>query len=133
MYAPVGGSLGASVVVAALPLLVVALLLGVWRAPAWRAASFSLAAALGAALLVYGMPGGVRSGGDLLRRGLRPVPDRMAGVFGQVDPAHDWTAAPHHLSHPACGWGSALGEPQDSPGVEAVGAAALSRQRLRSA
>lgn len=50
------GSLGVSVIVAALPLLVVALLLGVWRAPAWRAATFSLLAALGVAVLVYGMP-----------------------------------------------------------------------------
>ena len=56
VYAPVGGSLGLSVAAAALPLLVVALLLGVWRAPAWRAALFSLVAALGVAVLVYGMP-----------------------------------------------------------------------------
>ena len=43
VYAPVAGSLGLSVIVASLPLLVVALLLGVWRAPAWKAASLSLA------------------------------------------------------------------------------------------
>src|SRR5436309_7108714 len=56
VYNPVAGSLVLSVVAAGLPLLVMALLLGVWRAPAWRAASLSLAAAFGVAVLVYGMP-----------------------------------------------------------------------------
>lgn len=56
VYAPIAGSLGVSVVFAALPLLVVALMLGVWRAPAWRAAAFALVAALAVALFVYGMP-----------------------------------------------------------------------------
>jgi hypothetical protein len=36
VYAPVAGSLGLSVIVASLPLLVVALLLGVWRAQRGR-------------------------------------------------------------------------------------------------
>ncbi len=56
VYAPIAGSIGLSVVAAGLPLLVVALLLGVWRAPAWRAASLSLLTAIGVAVLVYGMP-----------------------------------------------------------------------------
>ena len=56
IYAPLAGSLGLSVLAAALPLLVVALLLGVWRAPAWRAAAVSLAVACLVAVLVYGMP-----------------------------------------------------------------------------
>src|SRR6185436_1852669 len=56
VYAPVAGSLGLSVIVASLPLLVVALLLGVWRAPAWKAASLSLATAFGVGVLVYRMP-----------------------------------------------------------------------------
>src|SRR5262245_35887974 len=55
-YAPIAGSLAWSVAVAALPLVVVALMLGIWRAPAWRAASVALAAALGVATLGYGMP-----------------------------------------------------------------------------
>lgn len=55
-YTPVAGSLGPSVVAACLPLLVVGLLLGVWRAPAWRAASLSLVTAFLVAVLVYGMP-----------------------------------------------------------------------------
>jgi lactate permease len=56
VYTPVGGSLALSVAVAGFPLLVVALLLGVWRAPAWRAALFSLVAAFGVAVFAYGMP-----------------------------------------------------------------------------
>ena len=56
VYAPVAGSIGLSVIAAGLPLLVVALLLGIWRAPAWRAASLSLLTALIVAVLVYRMP-----------------------------------------------------------------------------
>ena len=56
VYAPVNGSAALSAIVAAFPLLVVALLLGVWRAPAWRAASFALAAAFAVAVIAYGMP-----------------------------------------------------------------------------
>ncbi len=55
-YTPVGGSLAFSVFAASIPLVVVALLLGVWRASAWRAASLSLLAALAVAVFVYGMP-----------------------------------------------------------------------------
>jgi lactate permease len=56
VYTPVAGSLALSVAVAGCPLIVVALLLGVWRAPAWRAALFSLAAAFLVAVVAYGMP-----------------------------------------------------------------------------
>jgi lactate permease len=56
IYTPIGGSLGLSVFFAALPLLVVALMLGVFRSPAWRAATLALAVALGMAIVVYGMP-----------------------------------------------------------------------------
>ena len=56
IYAPVAGSPALSAVVAGLPLIVVALLLGVWRAPAWKAASFSLVTAFAVAVFVYGMP-----------------------------------------------------------------------------
>ena len=48
-YTPIAGSLPLSVLVAAIPLVVMALLLAVWRAPAWRAASISLAAAFASA------------------------------------------------------------------------------------
>src|SRR2546425_12170328 len=56
VYDPVGGSLVLSALVAALPLVVVGLMLGVWRSPALRAASCALLAALAVALVVYGMP-----------------------------------------------------------------------------
>jgi len=56
VYSPIAGSLGLSVIAAALPLLVVAVMLGVFRSPAWRAAALALLVALGVALFVYGMP-----------------------------------------------------------------------------
>jgi lactate permease len=55
-YSPIAGSLLLSVLAAGVPLVVMAVLLGVWRAPAWRAASLSLAAAFAVAVLAYGMP-----------------------------------------------------------------------------
>ena len=55
-YTPVADSLPLSVAAAAIPLVVMALLLAVWRAPAWRAATLSLAAAFAVALFAYGMP-----------------------------------------------------------------------------
>jgi lactate permease len=54
-YTPVGGSLGVSALVAAVPVFVLLLLLGVLRKPAWLAALFGLAAAALVALGVYGM------------------------------------------------------------------------------
>lgn len=55
-YTPLAGSLGASSLVAALPIFVLLLLLGVFRKPAWMAGLSGLAAALVVAVTVYGMP-----------------------------------------------------------------------------
>ncbi len=55
-YTPLGDSLGLSVLAAALPLVVVAVMLGVFRSPAWRAATLALLTAVAVAVLVYGMP-----------------------------------------------------------------------------
>src|ERR1041385_1864081 len=55
-YTPVGGSLSASTAVAALPVLVLFLMLGVLRKPAWMSALAALGSALVVALFVYGMP-----------------------------------------------------------------------------
>jgi len=55
-YVPVGGSLGVSAPVAAIPILVLFVMLGVLRKPAWMAAMSALASALVVALAVYGMP-----------------------------------------------------------------------------
>ena len=55
-YEPLGDSLALSAPVAALPLVVLFLMLGVWRAPTWKAALAGLATALVVAIAVYGMP-----------------------------------------------------------------------------
>ncbi len=55
-YEPVAGSLALSALVAAIPIAVLFLLLGVLRKPAWLAASSALASALIVALVAYGMP-----------------------------------------------------------------------------
>jgi lactate permease len=55
-YEPVGASLGLSALVAAIPIVVLFLMLGVWRKPAWMAATTALASALIVALVAYGMP-----------------------------------------------------------------------------
>src|SRR6185503_2661908 len=55
-YEPVSGSLGVSAVVATVPILVLFLMLGVFRRPAWMSAVAALISALGIALAVYGMP-----------------------------------------------------------------------------
>jgi L-lactate transport len=57
-YTPVGGSLGVSTLVAAVPIFVLLLLLGVLRKPAWLASLFGLGAAAAVALGVYGMHAG---------------------------------------------------------------------------
>src|SRR5579864_8981348 len=54
-YTPVGGSLGVSTLIAAVPIFVLLLLLGVLRKPAWLASLFGLGAAALVALGVYGM------------------------------------------------------------------------------
>src|SRR5437870_11111928 len=55
-YEPVGGSLGLSAVVAAIPVLVLFFMLGVKRKPAWMAALTALAVAFVIALVAYHMP-----------------------------------------------------------------------------
>ena len=55
-YEPIGGSLGASAAVAAIPILVLFFMLGVLRRPAWQSAGAALVSALAVALLGYGMP-----------------------------------------------------------------------------
>src|SRR5688572_9995570 len=55
-YEPIGGSLGLSTAAAAIPILVLFVMLGILRKPAWMAAMTALASALLVALLGYGMP-----------------------------------------------------------------------------
>jgi lactate permease len=55
-YEPVGGSLALSALVAAIPIVVLFVMLGVWRKPAWMAALTALGIAFGLALFAYGMP-----------------------------------------------------------------------------
>ena len=55
-YAPLSGSLGGSAVVAAIPIVVLFLMLGVFRRPAWMSALSALVSAFVVALIAYGMP-----------------------------------------------------------------------------
>jgi lactate permease len=55
-YEPVGGSLALSALVAAIPIVALFLMLGVWRKPAWMSALAALGSALVVSLTVYGMP-----------------------------------------------------------------------------
>src|SRR5678810_42354 len=55
-YEPIGGSLGLSAPVAAIPIVVLFLMLGVRRKPAWMSAMSALGSALIIALVAYGMP-----------------------------------------------------------------------------
>ena len=55
-YEPVGGSLGLSALVAAIPIFVLFYMLGIARKPAWMAASLALVSALLVSLVAYGMP-----------------------------------------------------------------------------
>ena len=55
-YHPIGGSLTASALVAAIPIVVLFVMLGVLRKPSWMAALSALSAALLIALGAYGMP-----------------------------------------------------------------------------
>lgn len=55
-YIPLSQSLAISALVAALPIFVLLMLLGIWRRPAWQASLAGLAAAIGVAGLVYRMP-----------------------------------------------------------------------------
>jgi L-lactate transport len=55
-YTPVAGNLAVSALVAAIPIVVLFLMLGVWRKPSWMSALAALGSALVVALVVYGMP-----------------------------------------------------------------------------
>jgi lactate permease len=55
-YEPIGGSLGLSAPVAAIPIVVLFLMLGVLRKPAWMSALAALVSALIVSLAAYGMP-----------------------------------------------------------------------------
>ena len=55
-YMPVGGSLALSTPVAAIPIAVLFVMLGVFRKAAWMSALAALTSALVVALGVYGMP-----------------------------------------------------------------------------
>ena len=55
-YEPIGGSLGVSALVAAIPIIVLFVMLGVLRKPSWMSALAALASGLIVALVVYGMP-----------------------------------------------------------------------------
>jgi len=55
-YQPIGGSLGLSAIVAVIPIVVLFVMLGALRKPAWMSALAALASALIISLSVYGMP-----------------------------------------------------------------------------
>src|SRR5438876_2031154 len=56
VYAPIAGSLGVSALAAAIPIVVLFLMLGVLRKPAWSSAVAALISAFVVALAVYRMP-----------------------------------------------------------------------------
>lgn len=74
-YIPLGGSLALSATVAALPLLIILLMLGLWRKPSWLAGLTGCAVALAVALFVYGMPVGLAVSSALLgvANGILPI------------------------------------------------------------
>ena len=55
-YEPIAGSLMLSALIAAIPIVVLFLMLGLWRQATWKAALAALGSALVVALFVYGMP-----------------------------------------------------------------------------
>jgi len=55
-YEPIGGSLGVSALVAAIPIFVLFYMLGIRRMPSWQAALGACASAIVLALVAYGMP-----------------------------------------------------------------------------
>src|SRR5580704_1799513 len=57
-YTPAGGSLALSALLAAIPIFVLLVLIGVLRKPAWMASLAGLGAAIAVAAGVYGMPAG---------------------------------------------------------------------------
>src|ERR671928_2955 len=55
-YEPIAGSLGLSALVAAIPIIVLFVMLGALRRPAWMSAITALVSALIVSLAAYGMP-----------------------------------------------------------------------------
>jgi lactate permease len=55
-YQPVAGSVAASAVVAALPLIVIGVALAVWRMASWKASLLATGTAFAVAVVAYGMP-----------------------------------------------------------------------------
>jgi L-lactate transport len=74
-YLPLADSLALSTLAAAVPILVLLVLIGVMRKPAWIAALSGLAAALVIAILVYGMPVGLATSATIYGAafGLLPI------------------------------------------------------------
>ena len=74
-YEPVGSSLGLSAAVASIPILVLFLMLGLWRKPAWMAALTALGVAFVLAIVAYHMPVGlaVMSTADGAAYGIFPI------------------------------------------------------------
>src|SRR3954468_8401527 len=56
VYAPIGGSLALSAIAAAIPIVVLFIMLGALRKPAWASAVAALVSAFAVAILVYRMP-----------------------------------------------------------------------------
>ena len=89
VFDPVGDSLGLSSIFAAIPIVVLFVLLGGLKMKAHLAALIALVAALIVAIAVYGMPVGQALDSGLRGRGLRPVPDHVDRLQCAVDLQHD--------------------------------------------
>jgi lactate permease len=74
-YTPIAGSLAFSTLVAAVPIVVLLIMIGVLRKPAWMAALSGLAAALVVATVAYGMPANLAVSSALMGAafGLLPI------------------------------------------------------------
>ena len=77
VFDPVGDSLGLSSIFAAIPIVVLFVLLGGLKMKAHLAALISLVAALIVAVAVYGMPIGQALDSGARGRGLRDLPDHV--------------------------------------------------------
>src|SRR5258708_20383668 len=73
-YRPVGGALGWSALVAAIPIFALLFALGVKRLPAWKASLIGLGAAILVALFVYRMPAGLMANSVLFGAGFGLFP-----------------------------------------------------------
>ena len=74
-YTPIADSLALSTLVAAVPIVVLLIMIGVLRKPAWMAALSGLAAALVVAIVAYGMPANLAVSSSLMGAafGLLPI------------------------------------------------------------